>query len=132
MRLTAFLLAIACALAYFGDVRAACCRASLTLGYHVEGGTCADAGGHSGPHVCTITICADVGHVAKSFGPCFAGGLTIGIVRDTVQEQHYSNNNNNLGILLRRAKLNLLASCCRAKEQRIKNKIEMCFHHEEF
>jgi len=28
-----------------------------------------------------------VGHVAKSFGPCFVGGLTSGIVRDTVQEQ---------------------------------------------
>ncbi|KAL7738902.1 hypothetical protein ACLKA6_008483 [Drosophila palustris] len=59
MRPTAFLLAIACALAYFGDVQAACCRDSLTLGYHVEGGTCADAGGHSGTQVCTITICAD-------------------------------------------------------------------------
>jgi len=32
-----------------------------------------------------------VGHVAKSFGPCIAGGLTIGIVRDTVQEQHHNN-----------------------------------------
>ncbi|XP_064553603.1 protein Diedel-like [Drosophila montana] len=74
---TSYLLAVACSLALIGAVQADCCRDSLTLSYAVEGGTCSDAGGHSGTEGCTITICADGKAQVGTFcgrGTCFLFG----------------------------------------------------------
>ncbi|KAH8312061.1 hypothetical protein KR044_009211 [Drosophila immigrans] len=59
MRSIAIILLFACYLACISQAQSACCRASLTMAYTVDGGNCADVGGRSGSKGCTITICAD-------------------------------------------------------------------------